>query len=211
MLTTNDEFLQNFGNELKRLRKENNVTNRYIEKVTKIDNGTLSRLESGFIKKINPVVLKKLADFYNVNVLNFQLMLGYINKEDILKFSDTLKNQNSILKKEIDPQNLKIPIIKAKDILLGTTQKKFFNISNTNGELFAFSNSSDEYYIFKKTDTLNKDDIGLFEVNKKIYIARYAFEGNFVLISDILSSDIILKDKSDIVIIGRIFYTINVN
>ena len=24
MLTTNDEFLQNFGNELKRLRKENN-------------------------------------------------------------------------------------------------------------------------------------------------------------------------------------------
>ena len=59
-------------------------------------------------------------------------MLGYINKEDILKFSDTLKNQNSILKKEIDPQNLKIPIIKAKDILLGTTQKKFFNISNIN-------------------------------------------------------------------------------
>ena len=207
----NNKKLIEFGKYLYDLRTKNFFTLKEVTRKTGIDKSTLSKLENGETQKINPIFLKKLATLYNINILDLFIMLDYIDYDDIITSYNSLKKEEYIFTKEIKLQNLKIPIVKSKDILSGTTQNKFLNISNTNEDFLAFSNSSDKYYIFKKTDTLNKNDIGLFEVNKKIYIAKYAFEDKFVLISDILSSDVILKEKSEINIIGRIFYTINVN
>ena len=207
----NNKKAIDFGKFLHDLRIENSYTLKDVTTQTGIDKSTLSKLENGETQKANPELLKKLADLYNVNVIDFFIMLEYISSDDIIASYISLKNEKYIFKKEIKTQHLKIPILKTKDILFDTIQNKFFNISNIDEDFFAFSNSSHEYYIFKKTDTLNKDDIGVFEVNKKIYIARYAFEDKFVLISDILSGDVVLKEKSDINIIGRVFYIINVN
>lgn len=209
MFTVNDELLQNFGKELARLREENNITNKYIEKITKIDNATLSRLESGLIKKVNPFMLQKLADFYNINILTFQIMLGYISESDIIKFSDVLKNQKHILKKESASQNLKIPVIKNKEDFLNNS-RHIFNLYNSKEDFLAFSKSNNKYFLFKKTNILIKDDIGIFEINNRIHIGKYAIQENFVFISDILSTDVFFREKSAITILGKVFYIIEV-
>ena len=81
------------------------------------------------------------------------------------------------------------------------------NIKNSNFSAFYFSN---KYYIFKKTDTLNNEDTGIFEIHNKIHIGKYAIQENFVFISDIISNDVFFREKSEISILGKIFYIIEV-
>ena len=199
-----------FGKFLHDLRIKNFYTLKKVTIETGIDKSTLSKLENGETQKANPELLKKLANLYNVNVVDFFVMLEYISSDDIIDSYISLKNQKYLFNKEIKIQNLKIPILKAKDILLGISPKNFFNISNVNEVFFAFYKSSSEYYIFKKTDTLRIDDIGIFQVNNKIYIARFNYKEKFVLISDMLSNDILLEEITNVKIIGRVFYTITV-
>ena len=84
---------------------------------------------------------------------------------------------------------------------------KFINIKNNDFFAFYYSN---KYYIFKKTDTLNIDDTGIFEIQNKINIGKYATEGNFIFISDLSSTDIFFREKSEISILGKVFYIIEV-
>lgn len=189
-----------FGKYLTNLRKQNNLTLLKVAKKANLDRATLHRIENGEIQKINHTFLEKLSELYDVNVLDFYLMLGYIKEKDISSFSNTLKNENENL------QKLKIPIIKnKKDFVI--IPNKFLNIKNNNFSAFYFSN---KYYIFKKTDTLNNEDTGIFEIHNKIHIGKYAIQENFVFISDIISADVFFREKSEISILGKVFYIIEV-
>ena len=71
MFNINDESLVLFGEKLKQLRLEKKVSTKNLSDKTGIDIATLNRIEQGFIKKINPLILNELAKYFNLNVLYF--------------------------------------------------------------------------------------------------------------------------------------------
>ena len=203
MLTVDDELLQKFGKELIRLREENNVTNRYIERITKIDNSTLLRLESGFIQKINPFMLKKLADFYNINVLNFYILLGYLNAEDVSSFENHTENKNQsslpLLENFDDLKNKnRNDLKKIKLPLLNNNLKNTFCI-------FLYK----KYHVFVYTPKLKPNNLGIFYLNGKYIFSRYYIKDNLVIINDIYENfKLYVVQKEEVNIIGRIHYSI---
>ena len=196
----------NFSKYIHKLRKEHGYTLKEVAKKTNLKPSALHKIENGEVEKINPTFLLNISKLYNINILVFYTMLGYINKDDVILFSEILKKQNYTLKEKIVSQSLKIPTVK-NNKELSTDTNKFLNIKNN--DFLAFYNSN-KYYIFKKTDTLNFDDTGIFEIHNKIHIGKYAIQENFVFISDIISNDVFFREKSEISILGKIFYIIEV-
>ncbi len=205
----NKEKIYAFAKYISSLRKEHEYTLEYVAKKTNIKTTSLHKLENGEFQKINSVFLVNLAKLYNINVLTFHIMLGYIKEDEIIQFSEILKNQKYVLKEEIVNQSLKIPVLKSKESFLSDKYKNYLNIINSDNGLLAFF-SSKKFFIFKKTDILNKDDIGIFEIQGKIHIGKYALKENFVFISDLISSDVFFREKSEISILGKVFYIIEV-
>ena len=106
----NKEKIYAFAKYISSLRKEHEYTLEYVAKKTNIKTTSLHKLENGEFQKINSVFLVNLAKLYNINVLTFHIMLGYIKEDEIIQFSEILKNQKYVLKEEIVNQSLKIPV-----------------------------------------------------------------------------------------------------
>ena len=69
MFYVDDNILVQFGNILRDLRVSANKSLREVSMDTKIDITTLNRMEQGLVQKINPIMLLRLAKFFNTNVL----------------------------------------------------------------------------------------------------------------------------------------------
>ena len=204
----NNEKLLAFAKYITKLRKEYNYTLVEVAKKTNIDKSSLHKIENGEFQKINSLFLMKLAELYDVNVLTFHLMLGYVKEDDIIKLSEILKNKN-YFKNEKSTQNLKIPIFRNKETLLNNSHKRFLKISNSSNDFFAIYISK-KYFIFKITDVLIQNDIGIFDIDDSIIIARYAVQDNFVSIVDIITNKIFFKNKNEITTLGKVFYIIDI-
>jgi len=70
--------MQELSNYLKKLRREMSI--RQVAEKTGISNAYLSQLESGKRNKPHPKVLKKLARFYGMPVIEFLKKAGYLDE-----------------------------------------------------------------------------------------------------------------------------------
>ena len=86
MFFIKDELIVDFANLLKRMRVEKGVTTQDVSDKTDIDISTLNKLERGLIKRINPLMLLALADYYNTNVIVFYNLLEYTNDNLISEY-----------------------------------------------------------------------------------------------------------------------------
>ena len=69
--------MKNYGEYFKALRESKGLTLRDVEKKADVSNAYLSQLESGKIKQPSPVILHKLALFYNVAYEVLMEKVGY--------------------------------------------------------------------------------------------------------------------------------------
>ena len=99
-VTYNDAL--KLGDILKELRHKKELTFKELEKATGVDSATLSRLEQGTILRINPMILKSLADFYSINLLTLYNLINYITEDDILNYYTTLSTKKELEKEEIE-------------------------------------------------------------------------------------------------------------
>ena len=95
-VTYNDAL--KLGDILKELRHKKELTFKELEKATGVDSATLSRLEQGTILRINPMILKSLADFYSINLLTLYNLINYITEDDILNYYTTLSTKKELEK-----------------------------------------------------------------------------------------------------------------
>ena len=103
--------------KLKALRKEKNATQQDVAKAVGVNRSTIGRWETGDIATLKAPQLKKLADFYNVNVLwlmNFDVArdpeqsVVSGKRKEIIKIIETLNSdQLDDIKKFIDAFILK--------------------------------------------------------------------------------------------------------
>ncbi len=68
-----------FGQYLRELRKERNLTLRDIEERTDISNSYLSQLENGYIDQPSPRNLQRLAQVYGISYESLMTQAGYLS------------------------------------------------------------------------------------------------------------------------------------
>ena len=89
-------LVYNFSKYIHKLRKEHGYTLKEVAKKTNLKPSALHKIENGEVEKINPTFLLNISKLYNINILVFYTMLGYIEENDIILFSEILKKQNEI-------------------------------------------------------------------------------------------------------------------
>ena len=78
MWTIDEQKTKELGILLKELRKEKALQLNELSEQTGIDSAQLSRLEKGTVYRINALMLKSLAELYDVDVLMFYKIIDYV-------------------------------------------------------------------------------------------------------------------------------------
>ena len=204
MFFIKDELIVDFANLLKKMRIEKGVTTQDVSDKTDIDISTLNKLERGLIKRINPLMLLALADYYNTNVIVFYNLLEYTNDNLITEYKSTTSEKDN---------DLSIPLYNTIYNIDNFDKKISRNINlpfvqNDSKKFFSFQHNS-SIIIFYYTDTLKKEELGIFKINKEYIIAKYREKSDLIVLVDIFNNEnIIIEDKSMVKIIGKVKYKI---
>lgn len=204
MNVIDNEILEEFGQFLKKLRLNKNLSTEKLATATKVDVGSINRIELGEIKKINPFMLSKLADFYNINVLTFFKQLGYVNNSQIYEYYNTIS--------EIE-NPLAIPMFDS------INEVENFNKKITRKINLPFADSSSNLYysflwednviiIFKYTKNLNENELGILKIEKKYIISKYIEKKGLISIMNQTDNSFYVEEKEKISIIGKVMYKI---
>lgn len=103
--------MQEFGNYLKEIRNQHNLSLKDVYDRCGITDSKLSRMERGEGRVLDPGELKKLADLYNISVVSLYLKLGYINEEDIKKYQLVFENADLLNEYEIKSLQMQINLL----------------------------------------------------------------------------------------------------
>ena len=202
MLYTDDLRLEKFGNYLRELRINKGVTVRDIYLKTKIDITTLSRLENGLIKKINPNMLLLLADYYNTNVIVFYNLLGFLNNNLVTEYVNNISEKN---------KDFSIPLFSSIYEIDNFNKKVLRNINlpiieNQNNDFFSFQFNDNTIIIFSYIDSLNNGEIGILKIADDYIISPYNEKDE--VIAFLNHSKLCLENKYKVKILGKVFYEI---
>ncbi len=84
--------MESVGIYLRTLRTKKNLSLNDVCKNTGLTTTRLNRIELGEVKEPSPEVLRKLAEFYNVDLMNLYILAGYLKKTDITERCNPFKN-----------------------------------------------------------------------------------------------------------------------
>ena len=161
---------------LKKARERLNLTTQEVNQKTNISTTDINYIENGKKNKINPFMLKKLCQLYKINLLEIYEMIGYIDKNDLIEYTNLDKINYEII------ENNKIPVYAlnsdVNNILTGIPSFYIqLPINNVFFKAIDLRNNIFEDKILALFNTninkLKNGDIGLFLYNKEFYIAKY--------------------------------------
>lgn len=92
-------LMNEVGDFLRKIRIQKKLTLKQVQKDTNITDSRLSKLERGRITDISAETLLILARYYNINIIQLYLMVGYLNEEDIPK-NNILRNVERLTSEE---------------------------------------------------------------------------------------------------------------
>ena len=195
---------------LKKARERLNLTTQEVNQKTNISTTDINYIENGKKNKINPFMLKKLCQLYKINLLEIYEMIGYIDKNDLIEYTNLDKINYEIV------ENNKIPVYAlnsdVNNILTGIPSFYIqLPINNVFFKAIDLRNNIFEDKILALFNTninkLKNGDIGLFLYNKEFYIAKYySTNSNSILI--LLDKDIstlVFKNNDQPEILGKLF------
>ena len=155
-------------------------------------------------------MLKKLCQLYKINLLEIYEMIGYIDKNDLIEYTNLDKINYEIV------ENNKIPVYAlnsdVNNILTGIPSFYIqLPINNVFFKAIDLRNNIFEDKILALFNTninkLKNGDIGLFLYNKEFYIAKYySTNSNSILILfDKDMSTLVFKNNDQPEILGKLF------
>ncbi len=80
---------ETLGKYLRTIREQNNLSTRDVKKGTGITTSQLSRIECNITQLPSPIVLKKLALFYNIKLIELYQKAGYLETEDVDSYMES--------------------------------------------------------------------------------------------------------------------------
>ena len=206
MFYVDDNILVQFGNILRDLRVSANKSLREVSMDTKIDITTLNRMEQGLVQKINPIMLLRLAKFFNTNVLYFYTFLEYVSNDEIFQYSSEIGYNPKINTEITIPLFASINDIEYKK---RANMKKInlpFPIKDTK-EFFGFYLNPNQIYIFFRSKEIAIYEIGIFKIDDEYLISKYNEVDNYIILNNILDNfKVYFEKKEKVSIIGKIVY-----
>ena len=195
---------------LKKARERLNLTTQEVSQKTNISTTDINYIENGKKNKINPFMLKKLCQLYKINLLEIYEMIGYIDKNDLIEYTNLDKINYEIV------ENNKIPVYAlnsdVNNILTGIPSFYIqLPINNVFFKAIDLRNNVFEDKILALFNTninkLNNGDIGLFLYNKEFYIAKYYSTNNnsILILFDKDMSTLVFKNSNQPEILGKLF------
>jgi len=113
--------INEFGNYLKQLREDNDLTLRQVNTLSEVSDSYLSQIETGKRGIPSPEILKKLAPIYNVTYEHFMQKAGYLDNIIQYELEHIVPKTIKILRENKTSINLKDDekIAKMIKIILG--------------------------------------------------------------------------------------------
>lgn len=71
-----------------------------VYNATGVSDSKLSRIENGEKKEPSPFDLKKLADYYRINIISLYIMAGYLDESSISACLEVFRDVNLLSKDE---------------------------------------------------------------------------------------------------------------
>lgn len=186
-----DEKLKKLGRALKELRIQNNLSFRDADRLSGVDISSISRLEEGKTRRINPLTLNKLARTYKTNPLTLLKIIDYVSDEDIIEYNQLFNHEIS------SANNNEIEVL--NQYQHSYFPKKFIKVpSLDNYKAIEVHN-----HIFLYNDNcLYNDDLGLFSIDNEFFVAFYYTLENVISIKDYFTNSVSMF--TNIEIIGKI-------
>ena len=101
--------MEALGNYIRELRIKSGYSQKKIHDEIGITDSQQSRIERGLNQEISPLLLKKIATFYDTNVIDLYLLAGWISENDLKSFQRIFKyaelltdNQKKNIQEEIN-------------------------------------------------------------------------------------------------------------
>ena len=175
------ENVKKVGDFLREIRESKGYSMNQVEVYTGIQRSEIKKIEEGAKKKINPLYLKELAKFYNIDLLELFRLVGYTeefekkSKDREFKVYDFITDSNGEINKEIFEKKI-IPLSNERGEqiskngyvikIVGDKMRPYFY----DNDLIAFLKM--EFENWQKLD--NK--IIMVEINGKYFIKKLIFE-----------------------------------
>ena len=88
------------GTQLKNARNTNQLSLKDVKELCGIADSKLSRVERGGKEKLRPDELKKLADLYDLNIVELYILAGYLAEEDLTQYQLVFENTSLLTDEE---------------------------------------------------------------------------------------------------------------
>lgn len=88
------------GQYLKNIRINRNLSLRDVFKATGITDSKLSRIENESNSEPEPLILKALADFYSLDLINLYQMAGYLDEKSLLQYKFVFDKADLLTERE---------------------------------------------------------------------------------------------------------------
>jgi transcriptional regulator with XRE-family HTH domain len=90
------------GTHLKTHREKKNLSLRDVQLETQITDTRLRRIEKGQVKEPSPQVLKILAGYYDLSIIDLYIRAGYLDDNSICKEQRTFYNVEKLSENEFE-------------------------------------------------------------------------------------------------------------
>lgn len=94
--------MNNPGEYLKSIREEKHLGVKTVYAATGVGDSTIRSIETGETQAPSALHLKKLADYYHIDVISLYFSYGYLDENDIKSFSHFFQNTEFLNKEEIE-------------------------------------------------------------------------------------------------------------
>jgi len=129
-----------FGDYLKKLREEKDISQKELAEKSGVSSAELSRIETGYRKKISPNVIKAISPYLDVSYENLLARAGYL---DIESFNyKKITKLESEYAKEIEDHTENILSVLASYLFINK-----WSVERTDGILFKAKHSRQPFYL----------------------------------------------------------------
>lgn len=92
--------MEKIGQHLRKIRQKSKISLKDVYKKTGITDSILSRIEKGNTVEPAPSILRKLAVFYNIDLISLYKSAGYLTNKDLKVYQQFFSGIDSLSEEE---------------------------------------------------------------------------------------------------------------
>lgn len=92
--------MEKIGQHLRKIRQKSKISLKDVYKKTGITDSILSRIENGNAVEPAPSILRKLAVFYNIDLISLYKSAGYLTNKDLKVYQQFFSGIDSLSEEE---------------------------------------------------------------------------------------------------------------